>query len=408
MKNVKITADKAVAFRLFDSLLERWNATPKKFPFDLQDAFVPQKVIPNQLRRDVTELLLFYFYVCLYMRGGIRSLQAFRALLRMRHDHPKLFDPFYIYDKRLFPEEIEPVINEYVGWDSQAVARFWIENSIRLVVYWEGDPLNLIKDLRDYETATLRLRNKMTKRDLKEALAIDRRNRGFMGKQPKMVSMEVYFWDWESLLEERFSYPSPADYQNFRIGLGQQALLFEPQVESLRADEDLSVVWRSVVQEYLEKSGADPVDLSDVLWLFPQLMCGSSPLTLYTEPKIITQSNPNPQLDEELEIPGLFDHLGERALPHDMRKAYMASARRRNELKRTCLACPFLSTCRYTIPAAPYYQGKNGRDGLFGGHLWLWERPRIENEYEPMPVEHAGWTGQTVKEEMQELFADMK
>jgi hypothetical protein len=76
-----VTIRKDRMFELIDVLLARLKA--KQYPYNKPEAIVPQLVIPKELRRDKRVLALFYFYVCIYMRGGIESLQAFKALIRV-------------------------------------------------------------------------------------------------------------------------------------------------------------------------------------------------------------------------------------------------------------------------------------------------------------------------------------
>ena len=391
MKGIAVRALDANGYYLFDTLVERQRE--KKFPYDMRDAFIPQKVIPSQMRSDTFVLACFYFYVCLYMRGGIKSLQAFAAMLRMYHDHPKLFDPAYA--QYLQPAELQLVIAKYVGWDAKAVAGFWIENSKRLVRKWNGDPRNIVKGLDNYEEALRRIQNKATasRKVREEADAIYGNGLGFMGFQPKMVSMFIYFMDWDNLLPIKFLYPAPADFHNFRLALSHQALVLDPMPITYRVNEALSVAWRNMMMRYLKDRGnVTPVELADALWLFSLVLCGESPLTMYKEPQVI---------EGQL---GPANDPGDELFPHDKTMMHFSSKRRRNDLKRTCLACPILNTCTLAIPAAPYYQRKDGREGAWGGQLLLQARPVIESTYKPMPVKFSGWTGKSVVEELYELF----
>jgi hypothetical protein len=83
----------------------------------------------------------------------------------------------------------------------------------------------------------------------------------------------------------------------------------------------------------------DPVDVSDALWLFGNLMCGNSPLT-------------ETRMDEGINGSGLFD---EGSLPHDLGVEKFLHPTYRRRLEETCLICPFRQTCKLVIPAQPYY-----------------------------------------------------
>lgn len=341
-----VTARRRIAFAMLDELLARWRA--KEFPYDQREALVPQSIIPETLRRDRRALACFYFYACIYMRGGIESMQAFRALLRMHAERPEVFDPFAA--QWLSPETATAVLRAYIGWDARRAGINWVENSRRLVEDWKGDPLTLIKNLRDYPEALRRLRNKRTKRDARHAGA---RGRGFFGFQPKMVSMFLYFCDWEGWLTKRFPYPSPADFHNFRLALNQGALIIQPTPYAVRVSEKLSKPWRDTVLAYLRARKADPVDVADALWLFSLVLCGNSPLTK------TTAENGS----------GLF---GAEALPHELPRGKYHPPRMRAALEKTCLACPLQKRCSFAIPSQPYYRK---------GQLILRPRPRVERAY---------------------------
>lgn len=343
---MKVTVHKERAFLLLDVLLERWQK--KQFPYEKTDAIIPQTIIPEELRADKKALATFYFYACIYMRGGIESLQAFQALLRLREEHPEYFDPFRAH--KIERETVQAVLKEYIGWDSKNASKIWVENSWRLAWHWNGDPLELFRGIRDYDEALRRLRNKRTRRE-QRAAGTD--GQGFLGFQPKMVSMLVYFLDWEGLLKPRFPYPSPADFHNFRLALTTEALIVSPHEGRIRTTEALSAPWRDVVMEYLVVRNADPVEVADALWLFSLVMCGNSPLTTVRSLK------------------NGFGMFSDEELPHETKHGeYFLLPRFRNALALTCLRCPIRTSCSLAIPASPYYQE---------GQLVLNKRFRVED-----------------------------
>lgn len=346
---MRVTVHNERVFALLDVLLARWKK--KQFPYNKKDAVIPQTIIPEDLKADKKALTTFYFYTCIYMRGGIRSLQAFNALLRMREAHPTLFDP--IQAQWMKAEDIQPILKEHIGWDSKAASQNWIENSRRLAWDWGGNPLELFKGIGDWDEALRRLRNKRTKRDQVQA---GPDGRGFMGFQPKMVSMLIYFFDWEGLLDSRFLYPTPADFHNFRLGLTTGGLEVFTDREFVRSAERLSAPWRHAVMAYLRERKADPVELADALWLFSLVMCGNSPLTRVRKIK------------NDPERPIMFS--GD-ALPHRTNDAaYYLQPRFRKKLAETCLRCPIMTSCTLAIPERPYYQE---------GQLVLGTRFRVED-----------------------------
>jgi hypothetical protein len=231
---------------------------------------------------------------------------------------------------------------------------------------WDGKASNIFKGLTTYEEALRRIRNKRTKKDLNKAALIDDRGQGFMGFQPKMVSMLIYFIDWEGLLEVSFIYPTPADFHNFRFGLAVRGIVIYPQPLHLRTSEKLSKVWRDLTVRYLEarKGKVTPVELADAIWLFSLEMCGNSPLTVYHE-----------RIDKNGR--GMF---AAEDLIHDSVPNFLAPNFRKR-LQRTCLSCPLNDMCELAIPAAPYYQRREGRDVAFGGQLYLLQRFPIEDHF---------------------------
>jgi hypothetical protein len=342
---MKVTVDRDILFPVLDTLLERRRRNA--YPYNKPDAVIPQNVIPKELRDDKWALACFYFYICIYMRGGIESLQAFNAMLRMRDDHRHLFDPYLARWHK--PEEIQEVLKEYVGWDSKAASINWHVNSWRLTEHWKGNPLLLVKGLRTYKEALRRIRNKLTKGDVQEAGAD---GVGFRGFQPKMVSMLVYFYDWEHLLEERFLYPAPADFHNFRLGLNQGAIIVtHGEDKRLAATEVISRPWREALMAYLRLRKADPIEVADAIWLWSLVNCGNSPLNSTR----VTNGS------------GMFT---EQALPHDTGLTHYLNPKFRKALNETCLRCPLLPNCKYSIPSKPYYTK---------GKLILRPRPKIED-----------------------------
>jgi len=368
---MRVYAQDSVAFPALDIIVGAWTAEPKRFPFNNTDAVVPQRLIPDELQKDTFELTCFYFYVCLYMKGRIKSDLAFKALLRMREDIPELFDP--LTAQFMSKERVEAALRKYVNRDIVQTAKAWRANSRELMQNWGGDPRNITKGLKTYNEALRRIRNK---RNVKSALAKSLRKNGtghgFEGFQPKMVSMLIYFLDWEGLLETRFPYPAPADFHNFRFGLATGSLIVETNQIWFRFSEKLSKPWRDMCMRYLKARSYDPIDVADALWLFSALMCGRSPLTTMVEPR------------EENYDRTLFRYKGVHEKLPLIRPDFMnrKSPGFVKRLSATCLACPFLQQCKYAIPATPYYQNKVGADGVrYGGRIYLIPRPPIERRF---------------------------
>lgn len=388
-------------FQRLDVLLELQDK--KRYPFDRPDAIVPQKIIPLEMRNGSQApipmgqgqelfhpatldsrytLACFYFYVCIYMRGGIESLQAFNAMIRLWKKYPELFNPFYA--QTLSIEQLQPILRKFVGWDSETAAYNWIENSKRLVRWWGGNPLNLVKGLRTWNEACRRIRNKLTKRD---KLAAGEDGQGFEGFQFKMVSMLLYFYDWERWFEKRFVYPSPADFQNFRFGFAFELIVAKLDAHDysmleynpggqvvITVSEKLSKPWREAIMAYIRSRNADPVKVADAVWLFPLVMCGNSPATVSKEEplKKKTLIRPSSKAVLDLRTWEQIRFREEDGFVETWSHDEWVTARSRRALAQTCRTCPFLSDCRYSVPAKPYYsKTKYGR----GGKIVLREQP---------------------------------
>lgn len=386
-----VYTDKETGYWLFDTLLERWEA--KKFPYDQPRALIPQTIIPNHIRNgnDKEAIYFFYMIICIWMRGGIESLQAFKAVIKMRLEHPELFDPYEVQYWK--PEDLQPIVKRYIGWDSKNASRFWIENAKRVMRQWDGKPSEMFKDLYDFDEAVRRIKNKSTlsKKKKTEADAIYGNGLGFMGYKEKMVAMLLYFIDWEGLLPKRFPYPTPADFHNFRLGLAHRIIVLDPQPVNLRNHELISAPWRDLTLQYLKDRKADPVKLADAIWLFSLEACGNSPLTDWHE-----------RVDKRGH--GMFSA---KELPHSKAPDFRAPGVRQR-LLRTCLACPLLDTCELAIPAGPYYQRRGDRDEAFGGQLYLLPRFPIERHITPVPLDYLPVKLAAEEKPLAEIFEDLE
>lgn len=306
-----VTYDTRKAFRLMDVLLERYRA--KKYPFNRADAIYPQQMITQKVRGDKYSLACFYFYACIYMRGGIESAQVFRAFLKMHNDTPLLFEPFSA--ARMTEEEVSAVLKKYVGWDSREARKDWVENSRRLVKNWNGNPLDLLKNLKSYEEAIYRMRNKIKKNG--RIRTLDTKYEGFRGFKFKMVSMLLYFYDLAT------------EAVRVRAAEGKE----------VRADEKISAPIRNLVLKYMRARNIRPVEIANALWLYSLLMCGNSPAT-------VTKS------------------LRERSAPllehHEIKEQWVhekwVSANAAKLLRDTCMRCVLQRNCKFAIPAKSYYR----------------------------------------------------
>ena len=368
-----VAVDRSAVFGLLDRILPLWQK--KAFPYDQKQAIIPQTLIPEGIAGNKRLLANFYFYCCIYMRGGIESIQAFRQLISLWEDYPYLFDPKQAQLEK--PKRLQTILRSYIGWDSKNAAKFWIENSQRLCEHWDGCADNLIPGMHDYAEATRRIKNKTT---LKEKRAAGPDGLGFIGFQPKMVSMLVYFFDWHGLLEKRFPFPAPADFHNFRLGLAHRGLLILPIEEIyIRVNEKLSKAWRDVLMEYIIERNADPVEVADAIWMFSLVLCGNSPVNQFSIQK---EEGDSDKQQEDLQL-NLFK---KEDIPPKKGRGYLAGLS--DGVRRTCLVCPIRSTCMLAIPATHYYSNKHDVTGRkMGGRMLLQPHPLGDMSRQGVTVE---------------------
>jgi hypothetical protein len=351
---MKVRTDKEALFGLIDELLVRWRATPKLYPFHRPDSIIPQTIIPDALRKDKEALAVWYIAVCNQMKGRVASMEAFRGNIRIWEEFPWFFNPREVLFNR-GPKEIEAIYEKHLPIDKKNNVRGLFWNYRLLDVHYDGKATNLIKKITSYDEAERRLRNKRTQR---ERTAAGVGGEGMFGFQHKMVSMLVYFYDWERWFKKRFVYPSPADIHNFRIGFTSKSLIVENvKDDTIKDYESISAPWRAGVVEYIVERGEDPVDVADVLWLFSNLMCGNSPMT-------------HTAADETPNSSGMFDAT---ELPHYNGEQQFMHPSYRKALEETCLNCFLLQKCDYAIPARPYYNR---------GVIVLRKRPKIERFFD--------------------------
>ncbi len=340
------------------------------YPFNRTDAVVPQTLIGEDIRRDKRALSLFYFYACIYMRGGIVSSTAFKLLLKMRGDFPWMFEPSAVVAHPV--AEIQAMLKRYIGWDYEKAGEYWHENSRLLLASWGGSPMNIIEATRNYDDALNFYVNKNKKGSRQpktpyEILTFDQKSVGFWGHQHKMASMQVYFADWERLYPKRFLYPGPVDFHNYRIFLTTGTVQIDTSV-AVNFSEKVSKPLRGALVEYMKKRKQDPIDIADVLWLFSLLMCGESPHTQTKEQKL----KPLPLLSA--------------GQVEESWRVTQWSQGKMTALNRSCHVCAFNESCKYAIPAGPYY-GKRGDRDQPGGKLVLRQRPPLASYLKPHQID---------------------
>ena len=91
--SVDIRVNRKRFVEIIDTLVDQKRKN--LFPFNTEKAVVPQVLIPEEIRKDKKVHALFYFFTCIYMRGGIESHTAFKQLIKMWFDHPEIISISY-------------------------------------------------------------------------------------------------------------------------------------------------------------------------------------------------------------------------------------------------------------------------------------------------------------------------
>ena len=353
------TSEEAL-FEFLDDLLARWNSKPKRFPFNKPSAIIPQTIIPEELRKDREALATFYVAIDNDMKGKVTSITAFKGYIEIWKKYPWFFDPrVLLWEKQ---SRVIEIYEEFLPIDKLAKTKALFINYRHLMQYYDSNALNLLRGVRNYDEALRRLLNKRSsKRELRVA---GYAGEGLFGHQHKMVSMLVYFFDWEGWLKPRFIYPPPGDIQNFRGALSSGSII--PQ--GLNSDvignyKLIGEPWRRGTMKYIRVRKADPRDVADVAWLFGAEMCGNSPLT-------VSKRRPRGPKYKKEEKPKVELMFGDEDLPEVTDVRQFLQPKYRKDLEETCLICPILSRCNFAIPAGPYYDE---------GEIVLRPRPRVED-----------------------------
>ncbi len=306
--------------QIFGQLLQLFRE--RRYPFNQRGVEPPQAPnnLPRNLLRGGREHAIFLFCLCFYMRGGIKSVTAIKAMARLYELYPSIFEPDQW--EELNADAIASLLRSVgLNFSSKAISKAWIENFRRLKTRWGGDPRELVRGVSTYEEALARIRR--SGQD------------GFLGFREKMVSMLLYFLA-ESKIIEPFVFPLPVDFHVCRIVLANEIVVVkDPTNGDLYQKEVLDAI-RALSIDYCHSHGVDPIDLCHAIWLFSQAMC-----------------NKHPGNNSVVERIRRGRKTGVEALPVTWSQAQVSA------FKRSCGSCTAAETCRWCIPSASYYiQGK--------------------------------------------------
>jgi hypothetical protein len=317
------TIDKQRAEETLSTLLDAYTSVSA--PYDLDRVRVPQdpRHMPPSLERGSVDHAMFFWNVCYYMRGGIKSVDAVKRLANVYEQRPDLFSCEQAVD--VDPDEFAKVLTVNGLGFQNTVTKIWRENAKRMTERWDGDPRNIFDGVSDYETCQERIQN-------------NQKGGGFMGFKEKMTSMIAYYLMDEELIDP-FVFPIPIDLHIMRISIANGFIDFPDAPNGMNLyNSETTAALRKLYYDFAVEHEVNPLRLCDALWLFGEALCGKYPGNITLEPLGRKQRNGRSTvlIPQEVDITNPAQQ-----------KAYADS----------CGICPIESTCETAIPGKPYYVG---------------------------------------------------
>lgn len=347
--------DKKRARAVLAAMRARYEA--REFPYLDTAANLPQSYVPEAVKAEPASWARFFFYLCLYMRGGYDSVEAAKRLALAYTEHPGLFDE-RVLDKS--ESDIQRIVSGYIPIFRKVIGRFWLHNSQVLWKYWGGDPRRLFLGAVDHHELYYRL---MGGRYRPTALALEAGQvgqfpglsagsihdtytyRGFLGYGQKMTSMLGYYLHVVGLLAKEPSLSAPVDFHHVRVYLQTGILRVEPGM-MLRYEH--LVPYGIAVAEYLQRTSGLPMHVyGDIMWLWSRDLCSVAPHNRSEE-----ETLPNGRVVRRSVVP-TWDQKD------------------RNAYAKSCGVCAIARFCKVATPSGPYYT-----DGHF--HIVARNPPEVE------------------------------
>jgi hypothetical protein len=307
--NLKITINPS-AYETLDVLVDGYrNNLP---PYD--ESVLPQECKPDSLRpggeyHGSSKHAMFFWNICSYMQGGVKTDMAFKRMTDIFNKNPDLFDCKSLAEAD--PVEVSDRLSVYRLGRQHAVADCWVKNAQILIDKYDGDPRNIFNDINTYEDCVERIKNTG--------------NSGFNGFREKMTSMILYFYMNENLISET-SFPMPVDFHALRVVLATEMITVEPRdfyIYSHVVEDSL----RELFQGYLKNRDVCPLELTNSIWLLSSNLCSKS---LGNRPAASKEGS-------------------------DFRELDVDNLRLSESWRRSCGKCLVERCCRLYIPSGPYY-----------------------------------------------------
>ncbi len=322
---------------VFDTLVRALQE--KKFPYNNTDT--PQTIVGSRLSKySQRQRALFWFYLCMYMRGPVKSNYAAEKLFEVFEAQAGggIFDPECRYSTM---SEVVDVVMTYHNFTRllSDVKKFWAFGSQKLLTLYNGDPRNIFSGTKSFDDIEERVRYRSVS------------GLGFMGFQKKMSSMLAYFLRDQELIETD-DFPPPVDFHLMRVMVLTGVLVLEEGDPKKFRYETSSQLGYQAIESYQARSGQKPIVLGDALWLLSGSLCNLSPknqeaLAFGIFCKDTISAAVVSKKKRLARPPGLFSHHGV-----ELDVSVNVNSLR---MQQTCGRCPVNSFCRGGIPAVEYY-----------------------------------------------------
>jgi len=338
---MKIKINEERALSVFKILDHGWQKQTGVF----KDIVLPQDRWP--LPKDPLELALFFFYAALFMRGGVISEDPFRWLYFLRQEFPGFFNPEKV-SQELSPISIrdgfEDITQRVLNGTARTYTEFgpmaykmtqhsqaWHVNSLYLVKFWGGNPLNIFRGVKNFEEAFERIDQRRNK------------NGGLKGMRRKIFSL-LTIWLQEKGLIPDFPCPLPIDFHASRIILATKILVLEnlepfiplekhPQALAgklvIRVREEMVNQIAKWSQEFLREQRITHLHINPALWVLSRDLCANHYQNSSRQKGMVYVESE--QLSQDYHLwPANY--------------------------KDPCSFCPIEEYCTGIVPAAPYYR----------------------------------------------------
>jgi hypothetical protein len=237
----------------------------------------------------------FLFYASLTMRGPVISEDPFKWIWALKREYPSLFEP-----EKASKWSIEEIMNAFesvstkllngtgtgetgrgvLGFGGKDLAVNWLQNSLNLHKWWDGNVLNVFWGKTEFEEVFREIDNGIGPRKKQGAC--------LMGMRRKIFSLFVIFLQEKNLIPI-FPTPIPIDYHAVKflwaleiISLNDWAVSFKSKSGRLtQLEGNLSVqihegiinqiaIWS---QKFLQKIGISHLVINPAIWVFARSLC---------------------------------------------------------------------------------------------------------------------------------------